>query len=86
MVDPASDTLPDAVFAPSTLLDAAVVAEPVGGGGPAGGELALKVAVTYLSSLKVTLHVPVPAQAPLQPANVEPAAGFAVRTTGVPLS
>jgi len=36
--------------------------------------------------LIVTEHVPVPAQPPpLQPVNVEPAAGVAVRVTAVPL-
>jgi len=33
----------------------------------------------------VTLQVPVPEQAPLQPANVDPADAVAVRVTGVPL-
>ncbi len=32
----------------------------------------------------MTAHVPVPEQAPLQPAKVEPAAGAAVRVTVVP--
>jgi hypothetical protein len=36
-------------------------------------------------SLNVTLHVPVPVQAPDQPANVEPAFAAAVRVTMVPL-
>ncbi len=46
--------------------------------------VALKVAVTETSAFNVTEHVPVPAQAPLQPANVEPAAGAAVMVTAVP--
>jgi hypothetical protein len=46
--------------------------------------LALKVAVTLRATLIVTVQVPVPEQpSPLQPANVEPAAGVAVRVTTV---
>jgi hypothetical protein len=45
------------------------------------------VAVTDVAALTVTLHVPVPVQPPpLQPVNVEPAAGVAVRVTAVPLA
>jgi len=50
-----------------------------------GPPLVLKVAVTDLAALMVTEHVPVPVQAPLHPANVEPDAGDAVRVTTVPL-
>lgn len=42
------------------------------------------VAVTFLACDMVTAHVPVPEHAPDQPANVEPAAGVAVRVTTVP--
>jgi hypothetical protein len=46
---------------------------------------AVKVAVTDASALIVTMHVPVPEQPPpLQPANLEPAAGVAVSVTTVP--
>src|SRR5438093_415988 len=44
-----------------------------------------KVAVTVVALLSVTVHVPVPEQPPpLQPVNVEPAAGVAVSVTTVP--
>ena len=43
--------------------------------------------MTDVAALMVTVHVPVPAQPPpLQPVNVEPAAGVAVRVTAVPLA
>jgi hypothetical protein len=45
---------------------------------------ATKVAVTLRAWLMVTLHAPVPLQAPLQPEKVEPAAGVAVKVTLVP--
>jgi hypothetical protein len=45
----------------------------------------LNVAVTDFAALIVTLQVPVPVQAPLQPANVDPAAALAVSVTTVPL-
>jgi hypothetical protein len=47
--------------------------------------LAVNVAVTEESPVKVTLQVPVPVQAPDHPANVEPAVGAAVSVTMVPL-
>src|SRR5439155_123308 len=46
-----------------------------------------KVAVTVVAALSVTVQVPVPEQPPpLQPLKIEPAAGAAVRVTGVPLA
>jgi len=45
----------------------------------------VKVAVTLRAAVMETVHVPVPPQAPpLQPVNVEPTLGEAVRTTDVP--
>ncbi len=49
-----------------------------------GGGAVLKVAVTFLAELIVTLHAPVPAQTPPHPANTEPAAGAAAKLTIVP--
>jgi len=47
----------------------------------------VNVAVTVCAALIVTLQVPVPAQPPpLQPVNVEPAAGVAVSVTAAPLA
>ena len=46
----------------------------------------VKLAVTDCAALIVTVQMPVPVHAPLQPPKVEPAAGVAVRVTGVPLS
>jgi hypothetical protein len=45
---------------------------------------AVNVAVTFRSSSIVTVHEPLPVHAPLQPSNVEPAAGVAVTVTAVP--
>jgi hypothetical protein len=45
----------------------------------------LKVAVTDWLAFMVTEQAAMPVQAPLQPANVEPEAGVAVRLTTVPL-
>src|SRR5512132_3258576 len=44
----------------------------------------LNVAVTVDAALTVTAQVPVPEQAPLQPAKEEPAVGVAVRAMAVP--
>jgi hypothetical protein len=45
----------------------------------------LNVAVTVFAPFMVTVHLPVPEQAPLEPVNVDPAAGVALRVTTVPL-
>jgi hypothetical protein len=49
------------------------------------GAAVLNVAVTVVAAVGVTVHVPVPVQPPVHPANVEPAAGIAVNVTEVPL-
>jgi hypothetical protein len=43
-----------------------------------------KVALTLWSDVIETVHGPVPAQAPLQPAKVEPSSAAAVRLTLAP--
>ena len=48
--------------------------------------LLLKVAVTEASAVRVTLHGPVPLQAPDQPPNAEPVPGAAVNVTAVPVA
>jgi hypothetical protein len=53
--------------------------DPLGGGAPVA-----KVAVTLWFWLRVTLQLPVPLQAPLQPVKVEPLAGLALSATAVP--
>jgi len=50
-----------------------------------GGPLRLNVAVTDLAASIVTVQLPAPAQAPLQPVKVESALGAAVSVTMVPL-
>jgi hypothetical protein len=44
----------------------------------------LNVAVTLRAAVMLTVHVPVPVQAPLQPVKAEPVVGVAVRVTAVP--
>ena len=46
----------------------------------------LNVAVTLRAAVIDVAQVPVPVQAPLQPANVEPLAAEAVSVTDVPLA
>src|SRR6185436_12493922 len=48
------------------------------------GPVRLNVAVTDVAAFTVTAHVPVPEQAPPQPAKKEPAAGVAVRVRTEP--
>jgi hypothetical protein len=51
-----------------------------------GPGFAVKFALTDFAASMVTLQAPVPLHAPLQPANVEPESGAAVRFTTAPLS
>ena len=55
----------------------------VGDSVTAGLLLKLKVAVTDLDEVMVTEQLLVPVQAPLQPVNVEPAAGVSIKVTTV---
>src|SRR3990172_3684400 len=48
--------------------------------------LILKAAPTFFAAPMVTVQVPVPVQAPLQPAKVLPLTGVALRITFVPLA
>ena len=50
------------------------------------GKFATNVAVTDCAALIVTVQLPVPVQAPLHPAKVEPAAALADKVTLVPLA
>jgi hypothetical protein len=66
-------------FPPITLVGLTVIEESA-----AGAEL--KFALTDFAASIMTLQPPVPLQAPLQPANVEPESGVAVKLTTVPLA
>src|SRR5206468_11335966 len=48
--------------------------------------IGMKVAVTAVAPLSVTVHGPVPEQPPLQPVKAKPALGVAVSVTAVPLA
>jgi hypothetical protein len=61
---------------------AVVVVEVVEAG--VGAEMVANVAVTLLAASRTTVQVPVPVQAPLQPAKVKPVAGVALKAMLVP--
>jgi len=67
-------------FPPITLVGLTVIEESSAGG------VKLKFALTDFAASMVTLQAPVPLQAPLQPANVEPESGLAVKLTTAPLA
>lgn len=70
---------------PDGLLDTVPLPVPAGVTVNANVVVVLNVAVTDFAAVIVTEHVPVPVQAPLQPANVEPLPAAAVNVTEVPL-
>jgi len=49
-----------------------------------GGVATVKAAPTLAAAFRVTLQLPVPEHAPLQPVKVDPEAGVAVSDTSVP--
>jgi hypothetical protein len=77
---PVSVTVPVDEFPPITLVGLTVIEESAAGG------VELKFALTDFAASMVTLQAPVPLQAPLQPAKVEPEAGAVVKLTTAPLS
>jgi hypothetical protein len=77
---PVSVTVPVDEFPPTTLVGFTVSEDS------ATVELELKVALTDCAEFIVTLHAPVPLQAPPQPAKVEPESGVAAKLTTVPLA
>jgi hypothetical protein len=75
----------NANVAPIASVEIRVTLGPPGApGGVEGPEARLNVALTVVAALTVTAQVPVPEQAPLQPANVDPATEVAVRVSAVP--
>src|SRR6185437_7572463 len=77
---PVNVSVPVDEFPPITLVGLTVIEESAAGG------LRLNVALTDFAASMVTLHAPVPLQAPLQPANVELESGVAVKLTTVPFA
>ena len=70
LIEPVPVTVPVPVPAPATEI---------------GKVVGVKLALTEFAVLMVTVHAPVPEQAPPQPENAEPAAGVGVKVTEVPL-
>ena len=80
---PSGLTEPENPAPPSVTADGAPVRTGVGDPG-VGAAVDVKVAVTSMSALIITWHVPVPEHPPpLQPLNVDPDAGEAVSVTVV---
>ena len=75
---------PTAKVAPLESADSRVTLGTSGSSGGEEGPARLKMAVAEVVALTVTAHEPVPEQAPVQPAKMDPAAGVAVRVSAVP--
>jgi hypothetical protein len=77
---PQSNPSGDEVTRPAPVPALVIVSD----GEPEGGAARVNAAPMLAAALSVTLQLPVPEHAPLQPVKVEPEAGVAVRETSVP--
>jgi hypothetical protein len=79
-IPPASFTVPDTLRASFPVTDPSGSEDTVSSGGLAS----LNKADTVFDAFIVIVHAPVPVQAPVHPAKVQPDAGVAVSDTAVP--